>query len=84
MCILPFEQNFLDNAKEKLIMKRICRNYELLDILVHKTQFLIIIYIYRTIQGECNNLRQPFFGKAFTPFGRILDPAFEDGILEPR
>ena len=70
-------------------MKRIGGNHELLEILVYfvtfqKTKFLKIIFLYRTIQGECNNLRQPFFGKAFTPFGRILDPAFEDGILEPR
>ena len=68
-------------------MKRIGGNYELLEILVQlilKTEFLKIIFLYRTIQGECNNLRQPFFGKSFTPFGRVLDPAFEDGILEPR
>jgi len=39
---------------------------------------------YRTIQGECNNLRNPFFGKSFTPLSRVLDNAYEDGIIEPR
>ena len=39
---------------------------------------------FRTIQGECNNLRQPFFGKSFTPLARLLDNMFDDGILEAR
>ena len=39
---------------------------------------------FRTIQGECNNLRQPFFGKSFTPAAIILPNMFEDGILEAR
>ena len=39
---------------------------------------------YRTIEGECNNLKKPFFGKSFTPLARVLDSAFEDGIQEIR
>jgi hypothetical protein len=39
---------------------------------------------FRTIQGECNNLRQPFFGKSFTPASRVLENAYEDGLIEPR
>ena len=39
---------------------------------------------FRTVQGECNNLRQPFFGKSFTPVARILPNMFDDGILEAR
>ena len=39
---------------------------------------------YRTIQGECNNLKKPFFGMSFTPLARVLDSAFEDGIEEIR
>ena len=39
---------------------------------------------YRTIEGECNNLKKPFYGKSFTPLARVLDSAFEDGIHEIR
>ena len=40
--------------------------------------------IYRTINGECNNLKRPFYGRSFTPLARVLDSAFEDGIQEIR
>ena len=39
---------------------------------------------FRTVNGECNNLKKPFFGKSFTPLARVLDSAFEDGIEEIR
>ena len=39
---------------------------------------------YRTVNGECNNLKKPFYGKSFTPLARVLDSAFEDGIQEIR
>ena len=39
---------------------------------------------YRTVEGECNNLKKPFYGKSFTPLARVLDSAFEDGIQEIR
>ena len=35
---------------------------------------------YRTITGECNNLKKPFYGKSGTPLARVRDSAFEDGI----
>lgn len=39
---------------------------------------------YRTIDGSCNNLRNPTFGQAKTALQRILPPHYEDGIYEPR
>ena len=39
---------------------------------------------YRTVEGECNNLKKPFYGKSFTPLARVLDSAFDDGIQEIR
>jgi hypothetical protein len=39
---------------------------------------------YRTVEGECNNLKKPFYGKSITPLARVLDSAFEDGIREIR
>ena len=39
---------------------------------------------FRTVNGECNNLKKPFYGQSFTPLARVLDSAFEDGIQEIR
>lgn len=39
---------------------------------------------YRTIDGSCNNLKHPLWGRAFRSFLRFLDPDYADGIEEPR
>lgn len=39
---------------------------------------------YRTIDGSCNNLREPNYGKSFTPLQRILGNAYADGLTLPR
>ena len=39
---------------------------------------------YRTADGSCNNLREPNYGRSFTPLQRILDPDYADGLLLPR
>ena len=38
------------------------------------------INTYRTVDGTCNNLKNPLWGAATTAFRRILDPYYEDGI----
>lgn len=40
--------------------------------------------IYRTIDGSCNNLDQPYWGRANTPYRRLQDPDYADGISLPR
>lgn len=39
---------------------------------------------YRTVDGSCNNLQNPWWGKSEIPYTRILPPAYDDGILMPR
>jgi len=37
---------------------------------------------YRTLDGTCNNLRQPNYGRAGTPFQRILLPEYARGSVD--
>ncbi|KRY72257.1 Peroxidase mlt-7, partial [Trichinella pseudospiralis] len=39
--------------------------------------------MYRTLDGTCNNLRNPLVGAAGTTFNRILPAVYEDGIGTP-
>lgn len=39
---------------------------------------------YRSEDGACNNLKFTWWGMANTPFKRLLEPAYDDGIDEPR
>lgn len=38
---------------------------------------------YRSFDGSCNNLDRPLQGAADTPFVRLLEPAYEDGLGLP-
>jgi hypothetical protein len=39
---------------------------------------------YRTNDGTCNNLNNPFFGASNTPYIRLLPPSYDDGVNSPR
>ncbi|XP_071524649.1 peroxidasin homolog isoform X1 [Panulirus ornatus] len=38
---------------------------------------------YRTIDGTCNNLRNPLWGASLTGFRRVLNPIYENGFNTP-
>uniref|UniRef100_A0A2M4A9X7 Putative peroxidase n=1 Tax=Anopheles triannulatus TaxID=58253 RepID=A0A2M4A9X7_9DIPT len=39
---------------------------------------------YRTYDGRCNNLQNPTWGAANTPYGRLLPADYGDGVSTPR
>ena len=39
---------------------------------------------YRSLDGSCNNLRNPLWGTAFRPYRRILPSEYDDGFSTPR
>jgi len=39
---------------------------------------------FRSVDGSCNNLQNPWWGKSEIPYTRILPPAYDDGIIMPR
>nr|XP_040237277.2 peroxidase-like isoform X1 [Anopheles coluzzii] len=39
---------------------------------------------YRTFDGTCNNLQNPSWGSANTPYGRLLPAEYGDGVYVPR
>lgn len=39
---------------------------------------------FRTIDGSCNNMEHPWWGKSETPYARILKPDYDDGVDLPR
>lgn len=39
---------------------------------------------YRTINGYCNNLKNPKWGAQLTPYGRLIPANFDDGEFDSR
>lgn len=39
---------------------------------------------FRTVTGVCNNIENPFFGAAHTPFSRLISAQYEDGLSQLR
>ena len=41
-------------------------------------------YRYRTLDGSCNNIKNPFWGASHQPFRRLLPAEYEDGLSLPK
>jgi hypothetical protein len=39
---------------------------------------------YQSFDGTCNNLKNPLYGAANTPYKRIASPVYDDGLNSPR
>ncbi|GLV32003.1 Peroxinectin-like [Carabus blaptoides fortunei] len=39
---------------------------------------------FRSVDGSCNNVMEPSWGVALTPYTRLLPPSYADGIWTPR
>ena len=39
---------------------------------------------YQSFDGTCNNLKNPLYGAANTPFKRLMSPVYQDGLNSPR
>ncbi|XP_052093424.1 peroxidasin homolog isoform X2 [Mytilus californianus] len=50
----------------------------------NECQKLSTVNEYRTIDGTCNNLDKPYWGKAFTSQPRFIDEVYSDGVNTPR
>jgi len=55
-----------------------CRKEEMLPIACDRNAR------YRSIDGTCNNLQNPYWGASFTVFDRLAPALYEDGWNEPR
>ena len=42
------------------------------------------VFVFRNIDGTCNNLENPLFGASTTPFTRIIPAQYEDGMKSLR
>ena len=39
---------------------------------------------YQSFDGTCNNINNPLYGAAHTPYTRYLTPKYDDGVNSPR
>ncbi|KAF5283068.1 hypothetical protein FQR65_LT14085 [Abscondita terminalis] len=75
-----FIKNFVDSARSNFLTFLGTNGPSSTDLQCARPPASCPENIYRSIDGSCNNLAQPTWGAASTPYGRLLPPKYGDGI----
>jgi len=88
IAILNAYNKFIDSNQTESVTNLVLKNYRVPELYCPDKNYEYYEcndkYPYRYIDGACNNLYVPWWGKAETPYNRIVVPAYDDGINSPR
>ncbi len=86
--VLAAYDQVLKSSYNETIKNLMAKQYEVPELYCPKHNYKYYkcddTYPYRNLDGACNNLYVPWWGKRETPYERILAPEYADGVNAPR